>query len=275
MWEPDPDSIARPGGFKDPRFNKDPYAEEKRAALKREMQFQGYRSQASSTATPLTGATAVRPPVGSWPAQPVRLAGVMAHPIVSPRISIKEASSKSLADTPGLRLTQLDGPTSPRPSVVKSPKHNIAKSMMEELPIICMSPRRMSTPVDIRSSMVAIPPEKSSLPAWAGPLERALGEDTSQTQLIAGQPSSACYIPPHLRKRVGRLTPEMLQRNALYFAKSSSTSLDAQFEQACETTCRVSNPKSSEILPDGVPSLRHAAQVSLLANNLLPLGSDM
>jgi hypothetical protein len=104
-WVPDPDSVARPGTLKDPRLCKDPYAEQKKAVLKREMRFQGLNSMAASRSGSISSssgstAPAVRAPLGTWPAQVPRTSGSYLEIIVPPRTKpatiAKPAASSSV-----------------------------------------------------------------------------------------------------------------------------------------------------------------------------------
>jgi hypothetical protein len=239
-WRPDPNSIARPGGLKDPRFNKDPYAEEKKAAMKREMRLHGYHSPLGSTVISINGATASRPAVGSWPVQAACSSGMPTPPLTSPPVSINENSIKPVAEvsTPTIALT------TPKSPPAYDPMRKVTQATMEDLPIMTMGSAKVSKFVRAAS------PEKSSLPAWAGPLEKALAEDTLKTPLVPGSAASTTIsIPTHMRRQLsdGDSRP-------LAAARYQPLSLDAHFEQACDTTRRVSDPISAQPHLNGVSS---------------------
>jgi hypothetical protein len=131
-WVPDPDSIARPGTLKDPRLHKDPYAEQKKSAMKREMRFQSTSRGDSISSASGSSAPAVRAPLGAWPAQAVRSSGSYLEIIVPPR-------KKHTTESPTI----------------------IAQTMPQTIPQISFQPSVKS---------VALP--HTIIPAWAGPLEK-------------------------------------------------------------------------------------------------------
>jgi hypothetical protein len=87
---------------------------------------------------------------------------------------------------------------------------------------------------------------ESGLPAWAGPLEKALAEDTSKVPALTNQ-TKLSSTPSHLRKppKATNMSAESAYHTDLDPVAtrhpSASFNLDAQFKAACEATRRVSS----------------------------------
>ncbi|KAF1913877.1 hypothetical protein BDU57DRAFT_597130 [Ampelomyces quisqualis] len=173
-WKPDPDSVARPGTLKDPRFHKDPFENSRSRAARKQFGYHiHHSSEVARSLSPASSAQEmpVKPLTdGKWPVQMPR--GYHPEQYLSP--------SK---------------PTIPSGGAVQSS----ADGVMEVAPTRSDSAHADSTmKSSIFSSSRVPPPKKDNMPAWAGPLEKALAEDTSRNQPGIGQPAKKS-LPPHLR----------------------------------------------------------------------------
>jgi hypothetical protein len=137
----------------------------------------------------------------------------------------------------------------------------VTKATMEDLPIVTMGSAEVS------KSVRTVSPEKSSLPAWAGPLEKALAEDTLKTPLFSGSAASTTIsVPTHMRKQLSDEDSPPLPA-----AHYQPLSLDAHFKQACDATVRVSDPISVEphlngVSPRGAGPVRPHSTMILLSS---------
>jgi hypothetical protein len=92
-------------------------------------------------------------------------------------------------------------------------------------------------------------PVKTLLPAWAGPLEKALAEDTSKGSVLPTQ-TEVKSVPPHLRKIsqvISTKTSSDRRRELHPVTKHQPALLDpgASVGAVCETTWRVSGSNIS------------------------------
>jgi len=131
-WVPDPDSIARPGILKDPRLHKDPYADQKKAALKREMKFQSNSRAASISSASGSSAPAVRAPLGAWPAQVVRDSGPYLEIIVPSR-------KKDTTESPAIMLQTMPQSSSQPAAKSAALSHGIIPAWAGPLEKVCYS----------------------------------------------------------------------------------------------------------------------------------------
>jgi hypothetical protein len=239
-WKPDPGSIPKPGTLKDPRFHKDPHAEEKKAAMKREMRLHG---SAGSSSTSVSIAPPVRAPIGGWPTQLPRANGSV------------HARETAMLD-----------------NIVTSPigsTTTTTKGTMESLPIMPLSSYRPLTPTPTVKSVSSA---KSVVPLWAGPLEKALAEPIREVRSIPAQ-GSAISIPPHLRNagknggNVNGSRPGQAQGRSLDPAAATyqPADLESHYQAAREASRRVSDTTISETIVDEEDSRKDEALARRMA----------
>jgi hypothetical protein len=159
--------------------------------------------------------------VGNWPPQAPR----QTQP---ERIQSKTASGVSMKDSSNNKITE------------PVPQHN------DTTKNLAVKPRISPRPAETINSSKAISRTESGLPAWAGPLEKALAEDTSRVPVLTNQ-TKLTSIPPHLRNspKATNTSARSAHRTELdpmeTSYNSASFDIEAQFEAACEATRRVSS----------------------------------
>jgi hypothetical protein len=111
---------------------------------------------------------------------------------------------------------------------------------------------------------------KKTLPVWAGPLEKALAEDTSKVPAFVGQ-AAVKSISPHLRKpgKAIIMSTEHLQSRSSDLQANSyqpaAFDIDAHYEAACEATRRASSSLTAVRSANDVDLLKHET----LATNMM------
>ncbi|KAG9189780.1 hypothetical protein G6011_06648 [Alternaria panax] len=202
-WQPDPDSIARPGGLPDPRFNRDP---------EQDRQSKSFRKEAKILATPqlggqgqAQGGSALGRGLGEWPAPPPRCTGY-------PRAFMADVDSAvpPLEPVPALETSYRQSATSIKSTACIT---GTPKGTMELLP--ALNYRRPETLATSKTSTKSVVSSKSLLPAWASSLEKAIAEDDGKLDSSAATTTTTSKVsfgldtvrnksvPPHLRGNDG------------------------------------------------------------------------
>ncbi|KAF2823568.1 hypothetical protein CC86DRAFT_69542 [Ophiobolus disseminans] len=223
-WKPDPDFIAKPGVLKDPRFNKDPQAVQKKAAMKREMRLLGYEgdfigdsfSSSSSVSVESTAQTAAHPALSKWPAQVIR----SSYPTAL-------ASAKAETPTPSRGMSSARmAPFVPARAQITS----TTKGTMENFPVMPVENKQVR-PLTVANDQPAHI-AKTNTPAWAGPLEKLLAEGMAHERTPSAKPASTS-TQSNERKSTN--------------SQRESLDLDAQFRAASEASRRISDTTTSNI----------------------------
>jgi hypothetical protein len=229
-----------------------------RAARKTHGYHIHHSSEVSSSRSSSTSATpASRPPVGQWPAQAPRRVEPVVHPAVDATPSAPTEQPTSANSPPAKISTVPEMPAglAVRPSYFAGTA-GAKKQTMESF---------MPTPVQARSTMSSASPGKATLPAWAGPLEKALADGASMKS-----------VPPHLRKPTSNEYPRAQQVIKLAPSDTNerdSSNLGARFEVAVEASRRVSDSSIVKEKGENGGLLPHTAkQVSLYWTPLLFFG---
>jgi hypothetical protein len=246
-WKRDPAYIASPGQLKDPRFNKDRYEAGRLKATRKD-------AARLSSASPMSSASGSNNlNAGKWPPQ-VRRSG---EPVRSPSVSAPSSSTSEPANA------EQGGP-------IGRNVHVPAKEYVENFEVKPPNSHTPVTPPRVTPPR-SVSPVKISLPAWAGPLEKALAEDTSKISVLPTQ-TEVKSIPPHLRNTSNVVSTgppsEQLRelRPVAIKHQPALLDLDASFKAACEITRRVSGSKTS--MPSAVNDadlLRREASTSKTA----------
>ena len=251
---PDPDSIARPRTLKDARFNKDPYSEQKKAALKREARLRGLNGYGSGSgsatssvdASSIDGAAATRMAAAGWPVQKprsflpqsaaVRSASAKPDTVVSATASPStKADSDTHLQAPGL-TRRGDPPTSAtvasRKSTSGAYQPGAVLDHKTETPVVT----KTSVPKTNGAHFLAR--HDTPTPAWAGPLEKLLAEAPSV--------GPALSLPPHLRKPISAKSNPMLN-------------LDQNYKAANEASRRVLGKSNVQVSSDNKDTINDGA----------------
>jgi hypothetical protein len=126
--------------------------------------------------------------------------------------------------------------------------HVPAKESVENFEVKPPESYPLMTPPKHAAPSKSKPPAKTSLPAWAGPLEKALAEDTSKGSVLPTQ-TEVKSVPPHLRKicKVISMSAPSDRRRELHpvTTKHQPALLDltASSKAACEATRQVLGSK--------------------------------
>ncbi|KAH7078991.1 hypothetical protein BKA63DRAFT_255846 [Paraphoma chrysanthemicola] len=240
-WVPDPDSIARPGRLADPRLNRDPYAEQKKAALKREAQLRGLAGaadSASSSSFSSNDAATSQARAAGWPVQMPRSylpqsIALDAPATTPPTNSITKSKDNStgkpydhaVQTTPSKQGAAQGLPVSGGTGIDSAVNANGATLTAKKIHPI--DPTQVSAR------------DRAPMPGWAGPLEKLLGEHTAKTTPSIEPVKS---LPPHLRKasKASKDGNPSQQTTAPASVTHQSLDLDRQFEAATEALRRVS-----------------------------------
>jgi hypothetical protein len=127
----------------------------------------------------------------------------------------------------------------------KHTMHAAVKDTTESLAVKPLNSYTSTTSPERVAPPKSASPTKKPMPAWAGPLERALAEETPKG---AAQPTQTEVksLPPHLRNTTkvinGSAGPDPNSKldPIATIHQPASADLDAQFEAACAATRRVS-----------------------------------
>ncbi|KAH7078290.1 hypothetical protein FB567DRAFT_132017 [Paraphoma chrysanthemicola] len=240
-WVPDPDSIARPGRLADPRLNKDPYAEQKKAALKRDARLRGLAGTAYSTSSSSVSSNGVsgnRATAAGWPVQMPRsyLPQLLAldAPATTPHTDSLVKSNDNGTGKPYVHAVQTTPtkqgeaqglPVSAGTRVVSAVDSNNATLTANK-----------TRSIDPAQTSVR---DRASMPGWAGPPEKLLGEHAAKAT-PAIEPAK--HLPPHLRTagKASKDTNPSQQTSRPAYVNHQPLDLDRQFEAATETLRSVS-----------------------------------
>lgn len=212
-WTPDPNYIARPGVLKDPRFNKDPHAEHKKAAMKREMRLRGFTDDTDDTSrssSSSVGPTVPQPELSKWPALVIRSTypDALTHSQATPIATASEPDSAPIslqADTPSLSIpahgrTGRTMQAQARPFVPASaPVVSTEKGSMENFPVRPLDYSHIRSPTASKNLPRSESPVKNGMPIWAASLEKLLAEGLARERSLSVQPPTIS-TPPHKRK---------------------------------------------------------------------------
>ncbi|KAI4653649.1 hypothetical protein J4E93_001416 [Alternaria ventricosa] len=208
-WEPDADSIARPGRLPDPRFNRDPEHNRRSKSFRREAKMLA-TNQLSASSSPPNGSSLGRG-IGQWPAPAARSTSLprdviqSAGPASPPADAVKEQVQTS---RPRLAATK------PVARVTGPPKGTMESMFVPYT-------RRPEIPAISKASTNSVSPTKSQPPDWAAAIEKAIQEGARQDTLTAStkspRPESIRKksIPPHLRTKTDDLVQAHKQLSSL------------------------------------------------------------
>ncbi|KAI4670478.1 uncharacterized protein J4E79_000760 [Alternaria viburni] len=208
-WQPDADSIARPGRLPDPRFNRDPEHDRRSKSFRREAKMLA-TTQLGASSSSVNGSSLGRG-IGQWPAPAARSTGF-------PRDVIQSASP---ASPPANAVKEHVQTSRPKLSAIK-PATRVAgppKGTMESM--FVSHSRRPENPVKPKASTSSASPTQSQPPDWAVAIEKAMQEGAGQDTLTAStkspRPESIRKksIPPHLRTKTDDLVQAHKQLSSL------------------------------------------------------------
>jgi hypothetical protein len=163
--------------------------------------------QSETASTPSTSGCALGRGLGDWPAPAPRSTGYSRAFMQD----IEPASPPPLEPVISLETPHKQSSTTKKPiaRIIGPPR-----GTMELLPVPTY--RGPETPTASRASMESVSPSKSTTPAWAASLEKALAEDNRKLNALATATSSTTSqipprsktarkksIPPHLRRKGG------------------------------------------------------------------------
>jgi hypothetical protein len=182
-----------------------------------------------SSASPLLNESGIKDlNAGKWPPQ-VRRYG---EPERSPAVSASGISSPKPVNA------EVGGPR-------KHMMHAAVKDTTESLAVKPLNSYTSTTSPERVAPPKSASPTKKPMPAWAGPLERALAEDTPKGPIQSTQ-TEVKSLPPHLRKTdksinasAGPGANHKLDPVATSY-DLAGLDLNARFEAACAATRRVS-----------------------------------
>ncbi|KAH6878274.1 hypothetical protein BKA58DRAFT_92390 [Alternaria rosae] len=197
-WQPDPDSIARPGDLPDPRFNRDPEHDRRSKSFRKEAKMYAVTQQQSQMpSSPSISGNLLGRGIGEWPAAAPRSTGY-------PRNLVQSSVTPSSPASPVKEHVQISRPklaaTKPIARVAGPPKGTMESMFVPHS-------RLPETPVPSRASTSSASPAKSQPPAWAAAIEESIQEDARKDASAAStkspRPESIRKksIPPHLRAK--------------------------------------------------------------------------
>ncbi|KAF2032217.1 hypothetical protein EK21DRAFT_87341 [Setomelanomma holmii] len=288
-WSPDPNLIARPGALKDARFNKDPYAEQKRAALKREARMRGLNGYAarSLSSTSSSSAATTRAAAAGWPMQesrtcmPQDLALEPTSTRTAPATAADDTSTSTDANA-SIETGGCEGRTA-RPISQGHPLQSSSTSLSAAAAAAPSVPGRRNTklaPTSVRTPLLpaaeyaSLTGGNNSIPAWTGPLEKLLELNTLQRPRPPVQQAGKS-IPPHLRKSAptaGRVADNQNRDSGDGYSKLAGKDLDAHFQAVQQASRRVSGKSATEMFADEEDTMSDSALAWRLATT--DLGID-
>ncbi|KAL1796288.1 hypothetical protein ACET3X_004828 [Alternaria dauci] len=198
-WQPDPNSIARPGGLPDRRFNRDPEQDRRSRFSRREAKTYG-QALSETASLPSTNQSSLGHGLGQWPASAARSTGYPKDFVQDPKpTSPPSKPIKVLSST----HKHISTSTKPTTSVAGTPK-----GTMELMPAPNYHRPETKASGDPTSS------SKSSSPDWMAFMDKAIAEDDRKLDVLApittssnitARPESVRKksIPPHLRNKTG------------------------------------------------------------------------
>ncbi|KAF1841677.1 uncharacterized protein K460DRAFT_409134 [Cucurbitaria berberidis CBS 394.84] len=197
-WQPDPDSVAKPGKLPDPRFNHDPYEDARMKAFTNE--YKVYHIPADVAASLKSGSPSpavsesisVRSGLGSWPTPVARASGY-------PRDLVNNVSSPPSKNSVGSSAETTGLPDGTLTTPAKRSTTRIATFAKDNIPVSLLDCLQSQAPAISTTLAKSMPAAKGVAPAWAAPLRKALAEEIHTAPTQSSNPSRAS-IPPHLRK---------------------------------------------------------------------------
>ncbi|CAO2657310.1 Nn.00g034360.m01.CDS01 [Neocucurbitaria sp. VM-36] len=257
-WQPDPNSVAKPGDLPDPRFGRDPYEDVRRETYKKDAKT--YSIPADVAASLKSGSSSLA--VGG--VNPARLhhgpcPDLAPQDSRSPQELIHEANPPPSMYSIGSRADTTNSLyNAPSNSYTSSTDQvaTLAKGTMETFPFTEFHQPQSSASSDASAKLVSLP--KNAVPAWAAPLEKALAEEIrgAPTNPAKGTTQSvktaSASIPPHLRK-TRRLTSGTAGPHLNPTAKIYKPSKSHQSETSCHaigTTAAVTVATEEDRLRD-------------------------
>ena len=176
-----------------------------------------------------------RPPVGNLPQQ-------------APRQVFQDHTSVATAHEFASMNLQAAPRTTPMASSLADTKtETISAAPAVQLPSSKTTKGTMETTATMPMPATLLT-EKTTLPLWAGAIEKALAEDTSRTSSLPSlMPSKS--VPPHLRKKLDSKSPSPQQKLPMA-SEEQTVSLDEQFHTVMEASLHVSSSLKADTETD-------------------------
>ena len=270
VGKPNPDDVAKPGKLKDPRFNRDPQEERRKAASKRDA-----RLGVSSPTSPRESAPAVNslanahPGWNNWSARTLQSAQSVSAsatnvslPVNTPLLVVS-ASQGNAVNSSSYGRPVVPAPTATLTTTTSantSTATPVPKEAKTYSPVMRQVTSKPSAPSKLSIRFTSQPESiasKSGIPAWAGPLEKLLAEGKANERSSMATSSSPKGYTVNPGNDVERPQPQ---------AKPRSVDMDAHYKAATEASRRVTNTSITTIVGDEETQAVELESLSLAKN---------
>ncbi|KAF2856923.1 hypothetical protein T440DRAFT_512911 [Plenodomus tracheiphilus IPT5] len=225
-WQPDPDSIARPGALPDPRFTRDLIQPYHRGSYK--IEAKRVKSSAAASPSPALEQEDMRS-LGSWPSPVPRATG---YPRDLIDFETLPTPSKAPVNEPAL--------TESKERLTLGSKIAVPVDLLE-IGRPDVSYRALTPNPQAKSFLEAAPQPRGALLGWKNELDKEIATDTPTGARVVS-------VPPHLRKQMGKGDVAKEKHRGLNPTASSFEGKHARKDMAAEINVGEEDGLNDEML---------------------------